>query len=111
VTQFGIVSFNGKGLALVPFGKVDSLTIGQVAIDGQIVAVVPIRRGGLIYQFLQPFIANGGRHRPPNDASCGTIYQRYDVGFVFFFSMKVCSSSSSIVSTSSGVGAGGSWAA
>jgi len=111
VTQFGVVRFDRIGLALVGHGEVDAPIEGQVLIGGQSVGIVPVRLWRVISQFLKQIITDSKSDPTADDAACGAVHEGHDEGFVFLSSMKVCSSSISMVSTSSGRGTGGNRAA
>jgi hypothetical protein len=111
MAQFSIVPFHRIGLALIGHREVNACVVGQFSVSRQLVAVVPISWGKFIQCQLQHFITHKKGDMPSQNAAGRSVYKGDDEGFLFLYSMKVCSSSISMVSTSSGIGAGGSWAA
>lgn len=87
-------------------GSVDQSTVGL-----QVIAEILSGLWHLIYHRLHLLVVAFAYHSPTHYALCGPINGGHDVDAVFLCLMKVYSSSSSTVSTFSGTGASGNWAA
>jgi hypothetical protein len=89
VTQFGIVTFNRIGLALVRQHPVLSRISVHKRISGKGVTEEDARLGRFINHLLQEGLAPIWLHRPIDDAACIPINMGYDEDLVFFSPMKV----------------------
>src|SRR5690606_22437369 len=80
-------------------------------IDRRGITVIPVSLWHVIQGTLHRFFIDLEGNCPTEDTPSSPVNEGYNVGFVFLHSMKVWSSSISTPCTSSGCGAGGSWAA
>lgn len=85
--------------------------VNQTAIGREGITEVAVGLRGGVYQLLHHLFSAVVVDCPLDDTSCAAVYVGDEEDLVFFSLTKVNSSSISMVSTSSGKGAGGSWAA
>jgi len=111
VTQLGIIGFDRVGLGFAGRDVVPTRIVDQAVVGFQGVTEVGLSLRSIIQQRLHHLIAAFRAHPPAEDTARGAFDEGDDVDPLFFCSTKVYNSSSSTVSTCSGKGAAGSWAA
>lgn len=86
--QFGVVAFNAVRLA---FARCDLMLarIHELGVGREPVTKVAGRRRRVIDDLLHGFPGTFPHHAEAYDAACGPIYAGDDVGWLFFWVMKV----------------------
>ena len=111
MAKLSIHPFNWKGICFPLRNRKLAGIVDEGWIYRKRIAKILLCLGAGINQVLKAFLVSYPEHTPTDYTSCFSLYSSDYVDAFFLVSMKVKSSSNSIVCSSSGKGASGSWAA